>query len=65
MMGLFSQAGSHLRAVAGSATTRPRGSSNAEDRAPEDTEPDDTSILCVFFYQSPDSGSDTGFLVQR
>ncbi|KAL4065797.1 hypothetical protein V8B97DRAFT_1982044 [Scleroderma yunnanense] len=36
MMGLFSQAGSHIR--------RARGSS-VEDRAPEDTEPDDTSIL--------------------
>ncbi|KAG9310320.1 hypothetical protein JVU11DRAFT_9444 [Chiua virens] len=36
MMGLFSQAGSHIR--------RARGLS-VEDRAPEDTEPDDTSIL--------------------
>ncbi|KAH7911819.1 hypothetical protein BJ138DRAFT_1179266 [Hygrophoropsis aurantiaca] len=36
MMGLFSQAGSHIR--------RARGSS-VDDRAPEDTEPDDTSIL--------------------
>lgn len=35
-MGLFSQAGSHIR--------RARGSS-VEDRPPEDTEPDDTSIL--------------------
>lgn len=39
MMGLFSQAGSQIR--------RARGLS-VEDRAPEDTEPDDTSILCVF-----------------
>ncbi|KAI6128725.1 hypothetical protein EDD16DRAFT_77529 [Pisolithus croceorrhizus] len=37
MMGLFSQAGSQLR--------RARGSSVVDDRAPEDTEPDDTSIL--------------------
>ncbi|KZT24680.1 Oxysterol-binding protein [Neolentinus lepideus HHB14362 ss-1] len=37
MMGLFSQASSHLR--------RPRGSSMGEDKAPEDTDPDDTSIL--------------------
>ncbi|KIJ60085.1 hypothetical protein HYDPIDRAFT_43494 [Hydnomerulius pinastri MD-312] len=36
MMGLFSQAGSHIR--------RARGLS-VDDRAPEDTEPDDTSIL--------------------
>ena len=39
MMGLFSQAGAHLR--------RPRGSSAVEDKVPEDTEPDDTSILFV------------------
>lgn len=38
MMGLFSQAGTHIR--------RARGLS-VEDRPPEDTEPDDTSILCV------------------
>jgi hypothetical protein len=37
MMSLFSQAGSHFR--------RPRGSSEEIDRAPSDTEPDDTSIL--------------------
>ncbi|KAJ3862425.1 MAG: hypothetical protein NXY57DRAFT_999089 [Lentinula lateritia] len=43
MMGLFSQAGSHFRNVAGS-NTKPRGSSE-DDRAPSDTEPDDTSIL--------------------
>jgi hypothetical protein len=52
MMGLFSQAGSHIR--------RARGAS-VEDNAPEDTEPDDTSILFVsvhsidivmFFYGS-------------
>ncbi|KDQ54974.1 hypothetical protein JAAARDRAFT_38086 [Jaapia argillacea MUCL 33604] len=36
MMGLFQQAGSHLR--------KPRGSF-VEDRVPEDTDPDDTSIL--------------------
>ncbi|EPQ61211.1 Oxysterol-binding protein [Gloeophyllum trabeum ATCC 11539] len=36
MMGLFSQASNHLR--------RPRGAS-VDDKAPEDTEPDDTSIL--------------------
>ncbi|KAG8220235.1 hypothetical protein J3R82DRAFT_1274 [Butyriboletus roseoflavus] len=36
MMGIFSQAGSHIR--------RARGLS-VEDRVPEDTEPDDTSIL--------------------
>lgn len=39
MMGLFSQAGAHLRGA------RPRGASSAEDKVPEDTEPDDTSIL--------------------
>lgn len=44
MMGLFSQAGSHIR--------RARGLS-VEDRAPEDTEPDDTSILCVFLFFPP------------
>ncbi|THH17191.1 hypothetical protein EW146_g3570 [Bondarzewia mesenterica] len=38
MMGLFSQAGAHLRG-------RPRGISSVEDKVPEDTEPDDTSIL--------------------
>ncbi|TFK47943.1 Oxysterol-binding protein [Heliocybe sulcata] len=37
MMGLFSQASSHLR--------RPRGASVGEDKAPEGAEPDDTSIL--------------------
>jgi len=36
-MGLFNQAGAHLRG-------RPRGSTE-DERAPEDTEPDDTSIL--------------------
>ena len=40
MMGLFSQAGSHIK--------RARGVS-VEDNAPEDTEPDDTSILSVTF----------------
>ncbi|KAJ7451120.1 hypothetical protein FB451DRAFT_711085 [Mycena latifolia] len=39
MMGLFSQAGAHLRGA-----TKPRGGPE-DDRAPEDTEPDDTSIL--------------------
>lgn len=38
MMGLFSQAASKVQ--------RPRGSS-LEDKMPEDTEPDDTSILFV------------------
>ncbi|KAF8887706.1 hypothetical protein BD779DRAFT_1525788 [Infundibulicybe gibba] len=38
MMGLFSQAGSHFRAV------KPRGSIE-DDKPPSDTEPDDTSIL--------------------
>lgn len=37
MMGLFSQAASKVQ--------RPRGSSSLEDKIPEDTEPDDTSIL--------------------
>lgn len=46
MMGLFSQAGSHIR--------RARGSS-VEDRAPEDTEPDDTSILSVSSIPCPPS----------
>ncbi|KAG6919478.1 hypothetical protein DXG01_005737 [Tephrocybe rancida] len=41
MMGLFSQAGSHFRAAT---TPKPRGSLE-EDRAPSDTEADDTSIL--------------------
>ncbi|KAK7468431.1 Oxysterol-binding protein OBPa [Stygiomarasmius scandens] len=40
MMGLFSQAGSHLRGVTGT-NAKPR----EDDKAPEDTEPDDTSIL--------------------
>ncbi len=40
MMGLFGQTASKL--------TRPRGTS-LEDKMPEDTEPDDTSILFVFF----------------
>lgn len=39
MMGLFSQAGSHIRAKA-------RGYTE-DDSAPVDTEPDDTSILFV------------------
>jgi hypothetical protein len=41
MMGLFSQAGSHIK--------RARGAS-VDDNAPEDTEPDETSILSVFFH---------------
>jgi hypothetical protein len=41
MMGLFSQAGSHIK--------RARGGS-VDDNAPEDTEPDETSILSVGFY---------------
>ena len=41
MMGLFSQAGSHIK--------RARGAS-VDDNAPEDTEPDDTSILSVSFH---------------
>jgi hypothetical protein len=41
MMGLFSQAGSHIK--------RARGGS-VDDNAPEDTEPDDTSILSVSFH---------------
>lgn len=43
-MGLFSQAGSHIK--------RARGSSVVDDRAPEDTEPDDTSILFVVRHLS-------------
>ncbi|KAJ7226124.1 hypothetical protein GGX14DRAFT_643018 [Mycena pura] len=39
MMGIFSQAGATLRGA-----TKPRGGPE-DDRAPEDTEPDDTSIL--------------------
>ncbi|EIW86255.1 Oxysterol-binding protein [Coniophora puteana RWD-64-598 SS2] len=39
MMGLFSNAGSHIRKA------RLSTSNNVDDRAPEDTEPDDTSIL--------------------
>jgi oxysterol-binding protein-related protein 8 len=39
MMGLFSQAGSHLRNVTGNSKAR------EEDKAPSDTEPDETSIL--------------------
>jgi hypothetical protein len=58
-MGLWSQAGSHLRAVASNNTasiTRPRGTS-VDDRAPEDTEPDDTSILFVLPQHTyPDNG---------
>ncbi|THH32625.1 hypothetical protein EUX98_g1583 [Antrodiella citrinella] len=53
MMGLFSSATSGLKA----STHRPRGGS-MEDKMPEDTEPDDTSILFVYplstmFYYSP------------
>jgi hypothetical protein len=52
IMGLLSQAGSHLRAVAsGNATPFSRSrssSSSADDGAPEGTEPDETSILFVF-----------------
>ncbi|KAF5361615.1 hypothetical protein D9758_007354 [Tetrapyrgos nigripes] len=47
MMGLFSQAGSHFRGVT-SSTSKPQqhGQQPHEDiKAPEDTEPDDTSIL--------------------
>ncbi|KAK1229554.1 Oxysterol-binding protein OBPa [Marasmius sp. AFHP31] len=40
-MGLFSHAGSHLRGVTGSKAAAPR----EEEKAPSDTEPDDTSIL--------------------
>ncbi|KAF8203312.1 hypothetical protein BJ912DRAFT_1019046 [Pholiota molesta] len=42
MMGLFSQAGSTFNRV-----VKPRGSIEGEDKAPSDTEPDDTSILSV------------------
>jgi hypothetical protein len=38
MMGIFNQASQHLK--------RPRVSS-VEDKVPEDTEEDDTSVLCV------------------
>jgi hypothetical protein len=38
-MGLFTQAKEAVK--------RPRASSSAEDGAPEDTEADDTSILCA------------------
>jgi hypothetical protein len=44
MMGLFNQAGAHFR----HANVKPRGSAE-DDRAPSDTEPDDTSILSVLF----------------
>jgi hypothetical protein len=40
MMGLFSQAGSTFKQA-----VKPRGSVEAEDKPPSDTEPDDTSIL--------------------
>ncbi|KAF9529458.1 hypothetical protein CPB83DRAFT_852709 [Crepidotus variabilis] len=40
MMGLFSQAGNTFNRV-----VKPRGSVEGEDKAPSDTEPDDTSIL--------------------
>jgi len=42
MMGIFSQAGSHIRNATGSSKTR---GSVEEDKAPSDTEADDTSIL--------------------
>lgn len=42
MMGLFSQAGSTFKQA-----VKPRGSVEAEDKPPSDTEPDDTSILFV------------------
>lgn len=42
MMGLFSQAGSHLRAFTGGATSSGK---NEDDKPPSDTEPDETSIL--------------------
>ncbi|GLB36622.1 putative OSBP family protein [Lyophyllum shimeji] len=41
MMGLFTQAGSHFRAAT---TQKPRGSTD-DDKAPSDTESDETSIL--------------------
>lgn len=43
MMGLFNSATSGMKA----SSHRPRGGS-IEDKIPEDTEPDDTSILSVF-----------------
>lgn len=42
MMGLWNQAGSTFNKV-----VRSRGSSEAEEKPPSDTEPDDTSILFV------------------
>lgn len=42
MMGLWTQAGSTFNRV-----VKPRGSVDAEDNPPSDTEPDDTSILFV------------------
>ncbi|TEB39293.1 Oxysterol-binding protein [Coprinellus micaceus] len=44
MMGLFSSASSTASGVL-NRVTKPRGSVEAEDKAPSDTEPDDTSIL--------------------
>jgi hypothetical protein len=44
MMGIFNQAQSHFRG-------RPRGSSESGETPPEDTEPDDTSILSVLSIQ--------------
>lgn len=43
MMGLFNQAGNHLRAFTGSAPAP--NAKTEDDKAPSDTEPDDTSIL--------------------
>ena len=36
MMGFFTSTASHIKGA------------KSEDKAPEDTEPDDTSILCVY-----------------
>lgn len=41
-MGLFNQAASKV--------PRPRGSSESEDKIPEDTNPDDVSVLFVPIY---------------
>ena len=42
MMGFFTSTASHIKGA------------KSEDKAPEDTEPDDTSILCV--YRRRDGG---------
>ena len=44
MMGLFSRS---TLGVGSGKEGRPRESPIADDKAPEDTEPDDTSILCA------------------